>query len=82
MKKVVHLVHTITFIICLLIINGCRSSKASCSDNKNNKSAKIMYAQHKKATASTIENHTLRKLVYSKKNARNKLNLQTIIIIT
>jgi len=51
MKKVVHLVHTITFIICLLITNGCRSSKASCSDNKNNKSAKIMYAQHKKSNS-------------------------------
>ena len=65
MKKVVHLVHTITFIICLLITNGCKSSKASCSDNKNKKSAKTMYAQHKKSNSK-----------YNRKSYIKKVSLQ------
>lgn len=66
MKKVVYL--TSIFLACLILNPGCKSTKTTCSNNKNKKSANIMYAQQRNS------NNKYKKKSYAKKvsNQQNK----------
>ena len=68
MKKVVHLISI--FVACILLNFGCKSTKTTCSNNKNKKSANIMYAQHKKSNTKYNQKSYTKKVSNQQKKCR------------
>ena len=68
MKKVVHFMSM--FFTCIILITGCKSTKTTCSNNKNNKSANVMYAQHKSSNKKYTQRSYTKKVRNQQKKCR------------
>ncbi len=70
MKKAVYLAYYFSIFSISTILVGCKSSRLSCSTNNNNKSAKIMYAQHKKSNNKYNSKSYVKKVSTQQKKCR------------